>query len=456
MKIQFLKKTGNPKLILIFAGWGSDPKLYSSICIGGWDVAVAYDFNSSSENISLDFLAEYPTVYLYAWSLGVAAASKLLPAERITAAFALNGTEIPSNDLYGIPEAIYVGTKDNLTERSLKKFRRRMVDSSEEFDTLNGLLPETPDISELINSLQWFEELSSPSGLLNWNRAYISENDKIFPPASQKNFWRTFSPATELILLDAPHYYSVEKIVRSTIPELSAVATNFQTSLPDYEENATAQNIIASCLTEQIKKLPGDNDNCEILEIGPGSGLFTRKYASLLNPAKATFIELYSPVRFNISPVETYITADAETEIKNFKESFDFILSSCAIQWFSDVATFIKNASTALRPGGYFICSTFLPGTLKELESVRPDPMLYPDKEYILEILNTYFSSVSLSSEEITLSFESARHALLHIRNTGAFGSFPSTANLKELLSALRKEHGATLTYIPLYIFAQK
>ena len=91
MKIKFLRKDPeNMRLILIFTGWSTGPEVGAGIDIPGWDVAVAYDFTELNPDTS--FLDSYYTVYLFGWSLGVFAASRTLPHERITAAFAVNRT----------------------------------------------------------------------------------------------------------------------------------------------------------------------------------------------------------------------------------------------------------------------------------------------------------------------------------------------------------------------------
>ena len=90
--------------------------LYQDIEITGWDVAVVYDYSDLS--VDLSFLEGYNTVWLFAWSLGVRMAAASLPPEKITAAFAINGTLSPVSDTEGIPPKIYNATADNLDEMS--------------------------------------------------------------------------------------------------------------------------------------------------------------------------------------------------------------------------------------------------------------------------------------------------------------------------------------------------
>lgn len=453
MNLSFIHKSdSNRRLILIAAGWGSDISLYSDISISGWDVAVASDFDS--DYMPEDELRHYPTIYLYAWSLGVAAASRLIPADIVTEAFAINGTEYPADDTFGIPTAVYDGTESNLDIRNLRKFRRRMVRSSMEFESLEKRLPSDPDIENLRSQLRYFRAIRhSDKYPICWRRAYISESDRIIPASNQSAFWSRHPSKPEIIRLDAPHYVDIRNIVESTIADTEKIGQRFHESLESYDANATAQEIIAARLSEIIHSKFGLKGK-EILEIGPGSGLFTRKYAPVLAPGKATFIDLFLTSPFNIAPEETYLVGDAEKLICEISGCFDLILSASTMQWFSDIATFIRNASRKLKPGGMMICSTFLPGTLSQLDNVRPDPMLYPSEEFIRQTLESCFKSISMESDEITLRFDSPRKALMHLKHTGAGGSFPKYTAVSRILEALKDKNGTHLTYKPLYIMA--
>ena len=155
MRLEFIHtdpmQTGSSRrLILIFAGWGSDPALYKDIRIEGWDTAVVWDYRYLS--LDTERLLPYSTIYLYAWSMGVWAASSVNHLLDIDCAFAINGTGTPRHDLTGIPAAIYDGTLDTLDERNLKKFRLRMACDRETAARLDTLLP-TPDISGLKEEL---------------------------------------------------------------------------------------------------------------------------------------------------------------------------------------------------------------------------------------------------------------------------------------------------------------
>ena len=117
--------------MLIFSGWSTEPGFYSDLHAEGWDIMLVYDY--SQHGLEIAGLDRYRTVFLLAWSLGVAAAERAvgdgwLDPDRISGAIAINGTPYPADDALGIPTAIYDGTEASLSLKNLKRFRRRMAE----------------------------------------------------------------------------------------------------------------------------------------------------------------------------------------------------------------------------------------------------------------------------------------------------------------------------------------
>ena len=69
MEQRFLIKDGNPRLTLLFSGWGGEESLFSCYRPAGSDYMLCWDYRS------LDFrpglLAGYREIKVVAWSLGV-------------------------------------------------------------------------------------------------------------------------------------------------------------------------------------------------------------------------------------------------------------------------------------------------------------------------------------------------------------------------------------------------
>ena len=129
MRQQFLRHTdGCTSLLLFFSGWGAEPSMFADNTgtRGTYDILMLWDYRDTAFDAKV--LDGYTEVRVLGWSMGVWAAGRTLaglktaPGKRL----AVNGTPFPIHDRTGIPEAVFDGTLDSLSERSLGKFRRRM------------------------------------------------------------------------------------------------------------------------------------------------------------------------------------------------------------------------------------------------------------------------------------------------------------------------------------------
>lgn len=457
---------GNRRLILIFAGWSTTPAFYRDLHAEGWDIAVVWDYTD------LDFdpavINGYSSIFIIAWSMGVAAAAHAaattLDAGRISAAFAVNGTLYPSSDSYGIPEAIYETTRATLNARNLLKFTKRMGYVPPAPETMPPVAPEDfyiPDFDSLAFEL---ENVRSKAlrGQLPWKRAYVSENDRIFPAASMRAYWREDPARPEIINLDAPHYIHLQKIIEEITPDLSGIGRRFERAANTYDANASAQQIIIENL---IRMLPSEKAGAvtDMLEIGTGSGLLSRSLAKRLPVLqKATYLDLYPLQSLNLAENEVYIEGDAEQWILDAPvASYDLIASANTMQWFADPESFFRNSARILRGGGCLLCSTFMKGNLQELDIRRPAPLIYRTEAELREMLHRYFRHVTLHSEPVVLEFPGRRELLLHLKLTGVAGGSPSTlphvsSSQGDPITPASSPNPniLTLTYRPLYILA--
>lgn len=456
MKYKWLRCDGNSRLVLLFAGWGTDASYYDGISAEGWDVLVCYDFDDYEFDTSLT--SRYDTVYLYAWSLGVhAAACALRGVKNITAAFAINGTEHPCDDGRGIPSAVFLGTRDNLDMRNLTKFRKRMFASSADYAQAAERLPQSPDIEALKRQLTVASTTEVKEPALFWTRAYISASDRIFPAAAQRMAWTDHPSGCEVCEREGAHAVNIAKIVASTIPNPRLVGRKFEASVPTYDANATAQRMIASRLAAIVAG-SGVAHGGRMLEIGQGTGLSTRMFAEQLTPSEIDCVDLYRTPELQLGVTARYHTGDAERWVAEAEGCWDYILSASAIQWFADLRGFIRNASLRLSENGVLACSTFAPGNLGEFDALRPSPMLYRTQECIRGWLEEFFVNVETSVEDIRVTFPTAKDALMHLRLTGVGGSSNTKLGMGPLIDAIpRDEHGRCyLTYRPLYFIAQR
>lgn len=205
MKQIYIKHEHYPRLLLFFAGWGADETSFKEYRPADSDFMMCYDYRT------LDFDASgldgYREINVIGWSMGVWAASQVVPQLRlnIAASIALNGTPYPIDDRQGIPTAIFRGTLDGLNGASLHKFLRRMCANGEAFKAFLQITPRRA-LEELRDELSQIERMyrSLPAATFQWKQAVVGSNDRIIPPANQLQAWETLgTPVTQT---DDAHY----------------------------------------------------------------------------------------------------------------------------------------------------------------------------------------------------------------------------------------------------------
>ena len=181
MKQTFIKKEGNPRLILFFAGWGSEENLFRRPVEEGYDYLLCFDYRT------LDFdyasIKGYTEIRLLAWSMGVWAASRVFAEHSFPwqMKLAVNGTPFPIDDRRGIPEKIFKGTLEHFSEDTLARFRRRMCGSSGQTEEFLSHAP-TRTAEELREELAALAQGITAYGSSSfiWDRAIIGNQHDFF------------------------------------------------------------------------------------------------------------------------------------------------------------------------------------------------------------------------------------------------------------------------------------
>ncbi len=477
MEITYLKSSQEAdRLILIFSGWSTLPDFYRHLQRRDWDLAVVHDYTSFSLP---DIPEKYHTVYLYAWSFGVTVADNFpFTPHRVTRAFAIAGTPQGIDAVAGIPPAVFQATMLSLNPRNLRKFHNRILTHSLppiEKEQVMNRFPADPDIPRLQQELASIESLThqpeKPFPGIHWNRAYITADDLIFPAEAQRTAWEDHPCKPEITILQSGHYPDFNLILSQTIPDREELTDSFAASVDTYRSQATAQAKVAERLAELLKEalslsqskalkgkangkpedyLNRNEKNIRLLEIGSGNGLFSSCVARILpaDKVEATFVDLYRPARnFGLFAGEEYVAEDAETWLEEQPDaSFDIIVSSSALQWFVNPRRFFANVRRLLKPGGFMAVSSFVEGTLRQLDAVRPAPLNYHSPEALSEMAQECFPTVRTEVLDIDLTFPNARGALLHLRDTGVTAG-PATP-LPLLLRALRPASASAPTLL--------
>lgn len=210
--------SSNKKLVLFFVGWGMDEHLFSDYARSGQDLMIAYDY--SSLTLDENLLKDYEEIQVFAWSMGVWAASQVLPKLQmqhypISTCTAINGTPFPIDDNRGIPVQVFQSTLNTLSEKTLDKFRLRMCGSRE---MLNHFLAKAPrrDIVSLRTELTAIEKQATAQSAtaFQWDEAYIGNDDRIFSPENQQRAWAH----TPHKFVDTAHY--PEKLFKQLLQEI--------------------------------------------------------------------------------------------------------------------------------------------------------------------------------------------------------------------------------------------
>lgn len=206
MKIDKLINTSQSKLLLFFAGWSASPGSFCHLeTTDDTDLWICYDYRDLTFD---EDLSAYREIRLVAWSLGVWVASAVFREKEwpFTDAIAINGTTCPIHDRQGIPEAIFRGTLENITEEGMHRFNRRMCGRKEILQAYEQA-PTRP-LDEIREELQYlYRQITDSAPDANtpflWTSAFISSADRIFPTENLRAFWQGRCPVTEI---EAPHY----------------------------------------------------------------------------------------------------------------------------------------------------------------------------------------------------------------------------------------------------------
>lgn len=192
MKQIYIIHRNHPRLLLFFAGWGADETPFKAYQPEGSDFMVCYDYRTLEFDRS--GLEQYREINVIGWSMGVWAASQLLPqlSLPIAGSVAINGTPYPIDEQMGIPPVIFQGTLEGLTGASLHKFLRRMCADGAAFRSFLQVTPQRP-LEELREELANIGQLyrTLPPATFQWREAVVGSNDRIIPPDNQLRAWTT-------------------------------------------------------------------------------------------------------------------------------------------------------------------------------------------------------------------------------------------------------------------------
>lgn len=452
MKLKRLTHNGSTRMLLFFVGWGMDYRQWVHLQRDDYDLAVAYDYRTAQLPDERIF-DEYQEICVIAWSFGVVNAARFIathPHLPLTLRVAVNGTHHPVHETMGIPASIFQGTLQALSEDSLMKFYRRMCGSRQACELFLIHKPQRP-IEELADELRAIAAIQyTAPELIHWDAVYVSGRDMVIPAANQLNAWRHHHNLH--ILEQAAHLPDFKAIIDSTLTRKPLVANRFSRAIANYDANATAQQAIATSLAEIWRKqMPPQGTFGQLLEIGAGTGLFTRAYMP--------FVDIKCHRLWDIAHIApelpgTHEICDAETAIRHIPDkSLDAIVSASTIQWFNSPSEFLQQCARTLRHGGITVLSTFGNRNFHELHAAGIPIPAYLTAEALHSIIPRELLAVHISEQTIVEEFANAHSLMRHMHLTGVNATAQTgIATTRRLLSAPLTR----LTYHPIYLLLRK
>lgn len=156
----------------------------------------------------------------------------------------------------------------------------------------------------------------------------------------------------------------------------ASITSLFSAAADTYDAGAELQRVIAETLARKVKALPLPQDP-KLLEVGCGTGVFTRALAEQLPTAGAknwTVTDIAAPMVARCERGLGGMLRGARFMVMDgaapaVAPGFDVICSSMALQWFEDTARAIGRLSALLKPTGHLAFATLGPNTFEEWQA---------------------------------------------------------------------------------------
>lgn len=242
------------------------------------------------------------------------------------------------------------------------------------------------------------------------------------------------------------------------------VAHRFTKAVGSYHEEAVAQKRIAEKMTSFMSGfIPEDCGN--LLEIGCGTGIFSRMLLNRFNPQSYLLNDICPEMKNGIRDIlrENITFQSGDAEQYPFMGPYNVIASCSTFQWFSDIESFFDRCNNYLSEEGYLAFSTFGQANLKEITLLTGESLPYYTREELVSMLSSRYHIVQTSEEQIVKTFHSPMEVLYHLKRTGVTGTRKyrwTRSNLqlfcKEYDRLFRTDDLVSLTYHPIYIIVRK
>ena len=211
-----------------------------------------------------------------------------------------------------------------------------------------------------------------------------------------------------------------------------------------------------------------ENDVQTIVEIGCGTGIYSRMLAEKFSPKNFILNDICQEMNRHCADMlarENYSFTACDAEQWELPQSIDLLTSCSTFQWFSRLDVFFQKAHKALTGNGLFAFSTFGKENLREISCLTGHSLRYATVQELSEmLLQAGFSVIRAEEEKIVLTFDTPKDVLMHMKRTGVNG-ISAQKWTKSTLQRFSEKYTAdfstengkvSLTYHPIYIVCRK
>lgn len=204
----------------------------------------------------------------------------------------------------------------------------------------------------------------------------------------------------------------------------SAIARSFGRAAHSYDQAAHFQRWVADRLLAQ-HDLVGYQT---VLDLGCGTGYCMQSLPLISTRIGLDLSEsMLSVARMKVNDANClWLSGDAE-QLPLQNESVDAVISSLSIQWCADITALFSGIYRVLKPGGVFLFSTLLDGTLCELKDAwaEADHAQHVNRfdtcqHYETAASEAGFRDISLQQVEHVLRYQRVRELLSELKAIGA------------------------------------